>query len=519
MLAGTILQVLGTGGIHVRATAALARFFDALLPEAAFPREDHQRRIRASFILALAALQAVGSVLFMVTELMVRHWQTASILAVGSLLPLWPGMRMRRDGDVERWSQFFIANMFVLLGAILLASGGHSIGVVMALPALLLISSLVSRPRQILFWSVFVIALLLAGNVMRGIDAAWPIKVDAQWARSSLMRVPVILTVCMLGMSVLLRMLLDNVFSDLAESRKRELAAVERARDERQRFSDFADIAADWFWETDANLRLVYVSPGISGHTGMRPEDVLGRHPVSIVEGRSGDSSQWREVEARMARGEPFLDEQMAWRDKEGRQVIFRNIGRPLRDAGGRFLGYRGAVTNITENWRLTRELERLARTDPLTGLLNRRAFAQVLGNALAHPDEGAADWWLLQLDLDQFKAINEDAGHAMADKVLMRVADLLRECGLPPDALARIGGDAFCALVREPEGEAVGDYADLILAGLARFELEFNRSIGASIGIVRVRPQPSDENWHLQAVDEACRRAKREGSGRVVVD
>ena len=491
---------------------------DFVLPRAAFPDSDHRRRIGASFCLALAAMQLAASTLFAIAETIAGHFVTAAVMAVGALLPIWSGLRLRRDGNVARWSQVLIANMFSVLGLVLLGSGGHSLGVLMALPALLLIGSLVSNVRQVLFLGVLVITLLLVGNHLRALPGPWPINIDTQRAQDSLSRVPVILTVCLLGMALLLQLLLSRIFSDLTQMRQREQAALERARFDQQRFADFADIAADWFWETDANLRLSYVSPGITEQTGLRADQVLGQHPVAILRARRADSAELREVDGKMARGEPFLDEKMAWRDAAGKLAVFRNIGRPMHTAEGRFLGYRGAATNITEAWRLTRELEILANTDPLTGLLNRRALAQALGVALAGVRDRGAAFWLFQLDLDHFKEVNDRAGHAVGDQILLQVAQLLRDAGLSSDSLARVGGDEFCALLREPDRDAVIDHAELVQAGLARFEAQFGHAVGASIGIVPLLAS-FDETQAMQAVDAACYRAKREGRGRIVAE
>lgn len=498
----------------------LAEFFDRLLPSPAFPPDAHRRRIRASFVLALAALQCVASALFALTELYAGHWITGLLMLIGALLPVWPVIRLRRDGNVDRWSQVFIANMFVLLGVIHLGSGGHSIGVVMALPVLLLISSLVSSQVQTLYWGAAVIAVMLIGTWQRGLaDIDWWIPIDPAWAQNAIARVPTLLSLCVLGMAVMLRMLLDRIYADLAAARASERLAVDQARFDRQRFSDFADIAADWFWETDSDLRLTYASPGIQTHTGLQPDTVLGHNPIDFVRGQQHDSQRLREIEQKMVRREPFVDEHMTWRDARGSLAVFRNVGRPHFDEQGRFRGYRGAVTDITENWNLTRELERLARTDPLTGLLNRRAFAAELAAAYADRRDHGAPWWLVQLDLDHFKAVNDAAGHAVGDQVLLRVAELLGASGLPANRLARIGGDEFCALIKEPDARVLGDYADLIHSGFTRLEREFGHRIGVSIGLLRIDPQRGDVTAHLKAVDAACYRAKREGRGRVVVD
>ena len=107
----------------------LAGWVDQVLPHAAFPDTDHRRRIRASFCLALAAMQLAASLLFAFAEFVAGHLVTAGIMLVGALLPLGPALRLRRDGNVARWSQVLIANMFSVLGLVLLASGGHALGV------------------------------------------------------------------------------------------------------------------------------------------------------------------------------------------------------------------------------------------------------------------------------------------------------------------------------------------------------------------------------------------------------
>ncbi len=501
-----------------RAIRMLVGWIDHFLPGDTFPRNDLRRRMRGSFVLALVLMQGGASVLFALSELLVGHLLVAALLAVGALMPIWPAWRLRRDGNVDFWSQVFIANMFFLTGFIHLASGGHSIGIVMALPALLLISSLVSTLRQILLWGLVVILILVIGNVLRELPGPWWINIDPAWARASVGRVPVMLAICVLGMAVLLRWLLDSVFADLGSTRRREQEAMERAQFDQRRFADFSEIAADWFWETDAQLRMIFISPSLTEHTGLRPEQLLGQHPLAFVRRRYPDSTRLREIEGKMARGEAFADELLAWHDESGKIAMFRHVGRPFRDSSGRLLGYRGAATDVTENWRLTRELERLARTDALTGLLNRRAFGEVLSKTLAQAREPGSSWWLLQLDLDHFKQVNDRSGHAMGDQVLIKVADLLRQSGMPTETLARLGGDEFCALVREPEVEALTDYADLILAGFARLASEFGQPIGASIGIARLHPEKGDESHQLRVVDEACYQAKREGRGRVVI-
>jgi diguanylate cyclase (GGDEF)-like protein len=111
-------------------------------------------------------------------------------------------------------------------------------------------------------------------------------------------------------------------------------------------------------------------------------------------------------------------------------------------------------------NQTLQRELERQARTDPLTGLLNRRAFLDDLNRRLERLSmtPGPARGALFFIDLDNFKALNDREGHEAGDAALIAVANLLREMVRPGDLVARLGGDEFALWI---------DPADADLAAL----------------------------------------------------
>jgi diguanylate cyclase (GGDEF)-like protein len=162
------------------------------------------------------------------------------------------------------------------------------------------------------------------------------------------------------------------------------------------------------------------------------------------------------------------------------------------------------------ESERLNRMLAEMAAVDPLTGLLNRRALHDVL----AHRDAGN-EHWLLYVDLDGFKTINDTLGHEAGDRVLIEVAALFRASGA--EVAARMGGDEFCLLAAGGEFRArqlaervVRSIAELVTGGPT------SPRIGASIGVARA--SGASVEAALRAADAACYRAKRGGKSQFVV-
>lgn len=155
----------------------------------------------------------------------------------------------------------------------------------------------------------------------------------------------------------------------------------------------------------------------------------------------------------------------------------------------------------------LRMQLEVNAGTDPLTGLLNRRAFLE----ALAHC-EAAAEHWLLYVDLDGFKAVNDQLGHEAGDRVLIDVAAVLRSSGV--DVAARLGGDEFCLLLHGNEFRA-RQIAERIVQRVAAMVTGGPASprIGASIGVARTNGNNIEAA--LRNADAACYRAKRGGKSQ----
>ncbi len=160
-----------------------------------------------------------------------------------------------------------------------------------------------------------------------------------------------------------------------------------------------------------------------------------------------------------------------------------------------------------------------LARHDALTGLPNRRVFAEVLEAARLRADRGGAQFAVLSLDLDRFKPVNDIYGHQAGDDVLREVATRIGAVVRAGDTVARLGGDEFalimhCVNLDEEPVAAAAFLADRIIDAVGRPISIGDRcvDVGASIGIALCPMDGTDPETLLRAADMAMYRAKEEG-------
>lgn len=128
------------------------------------------------------------------------------------------------------------------------------------------------------------------------------------------------------------------------------------------------------------------------------------------------------------------------------------------------------AVSREHENLTLARQLDAMARQDPLTGLANRRHFDKVAAQILQEARQQYGEFAILLLDVDFFKRFNDHYGHLQGDNCLVAVADCLRDAvRQPADVVARYGGEEFVLLLPGADARAAGGVAERIAATLAR--------------------------------------------------
>jgi diguanylate cyclase (GGDEF)-like protein len=174
------------------------------------------------------------------------------------------------------------------------------------------------------------------------------------------------------------------------------------------------------------------------------------------------------------------------------------------------------AIAGLSQLRRTQAQLQLLATHDPLTNVLNARAFSNEMAQELGRNRRYGRPLALIYLDLDDFKKVNDAHGHATGDAVLRLVADATRSAVRQADIVGRLGGDEFAVLMPETEG-TVAHAAANRLAGGIRTVFRGTPSVTASIGVVAVTGSEAGTDELLRKADQAMYEAKRSGKDRVV--
>src|SRR5215210_3614947 len=275
---------------------------------------------------------------------------------------------------------------------------------------------------------------------------------------------------------------------------------------------------------TDLEGNVLYWNRAAEEIYGWSSEEALGRRLRDLT--LSEESlEKAEEVGSELRAGRAWSGETLL-RRKDGSYVPVLGTASPLFDDRGNLVGMIDVSTDISERKALEDELERRASQDPLTGLPNRPAFVDRLGQALRRTRRRRKNSrnkvGVLFMDLDGFKTINDSLGHEAGDRFLVTVAERLKNRLRPEDVLARFRGDEFAVLLEDVASVSEAIRVAQRIAEDLQEPLAVNShqvSVSTSVGIALGSAHTNDDpEGMLRKADAAMYQAKEQGPGRYAV-
>lgn len=272
-----------------------------------------------------------------------------------------------------------------------------------------------------------------------------------------------------------------------------------------------------WFWETDHQGRLTYISPSVASIIDQTQQQVIGRALIDLISADPAkDELGGRTLGFHLSARSPF-NEVSARAALTSEERWWSISGNPVFDAYGQFEGFRGSGTDLTEMRRSQNEVSRLAQFDPLTGLANRLQMKTTLDHAILGAQGSVRTCALLLLDLDRFKSVNDTLGHPVGDALLRKVAKRLEAAVGTIGRVGRLGGDEFEVVLPGIEDRIkIEALARAIIESLSLpYQIDGNQVvIGASVGIAISPYDGGTSEALVRNADLALYAAKGDGRG-----
>ena len=286
-------------------------------------------------------------------------------------------------------------------------------------------------------------------------------------------------------------------------------------RESEARFRSLTELSSDWYWEQDELLRFVNTAGVTDQRGGITPGAHIGKTRWELP-GTEIVGQTWEEHRATLSERKPFRNLLLRRRGDGGEVRYVQVAGKAILDAQGSFCGYQGVASDVTARVRAEEQLAELALHDPLTGLANRRKFAERFEYDMARASRAGLPLSLLMVDIDHFKAINDSHGHIVGDACLKDLAARLASNVRAVDLVARFGGEEFVVLLPEMSARQ-----SLIAAERIRAQVEAHPvgvvAMTVSVGAATDAGEALEMEQLLARADEAVYRAKHEGRNRVV--
>jgi diguanylate cyclase (GGDEF)-like protein/PAS domain S-box-containing protein len=275
---------------------------------------------------------------------------------------------------------------------------------------------------------------------------------------------------------------------------------------------------------TDNDGCIDYMNPMAEALTGWRFHQAMGLSVEAVMHLEDEQSGRVIPDPAQRCLNEnrviaPKTDNVLISRN--GERYSIQGTAAPMVNGQGSCIGVVLVFKDVTDSRRMQKMMVHQATHDPLTGLVNRAEFGERLEKALQSAKDFENTHALLFLDLDQFKIVNDSAGHVAGDELLKQISSLLAGQLRGRDTLGRLGGDEFSVLLENcPLGKA-SKVADMLIKAIREYRFVWDQKtyqIGVSIGIVPIVAESISRKQIMHDADRACYVAKGLGRGRAYI-
>lgn len=274
---------------------------------------------------------------------------------------------------------------------------------------------------------------------------------------------------------------------------------------------------------TSPGPEIVYVNKAFTKLTGYSFEEAVGGDP-RMLQSADTDLETRGKIRNALINQEPIRVAIKNYSKSGDGYWLDMNI-LPLRDSTGKVSHFVAIERDVTESKELEFKLDRLARHDSLSGLLNRRAFDELINIELSHFLKMEKVFTVLALDIDHFKAVNDNFGHPAGDRVIQEVS---KACKDQFDSIndiahiARTGGEEFTILLADMDARTAERHAKQLLGTISGLAIETELGlikITVSIGVSEVGIYDKTPSQILVRADKALYKAKSGGRNQVCIN
>lgn len=314
----------------------------------------------------------------------------------------------------------------------------------------------------------------------------------------------------------------DELFQTRVASISRIVQTSRRIERERQRLDGILTSVGDGVYGVDSDNEITFANPAAIRILGyQRSQQLIGESPAALFH-KSFSNQPNEHLDAahlyqRIGQGEEMQAVESVFVCADGREIQVELTVFPLHIEGQK----QGAVVafrDISERKLLEEELKWQVNHDSLTKLLNRNYFEDALDQEVRRLERSEEQSALLYIDLDRFKYINDTAGHAIGDQLLIEIGHQLRGRLRHADLLARIGGDEFAVILRNIDHDNLMRCADEFRDLLNDYTFSYggrSYTVTASIGVAVIDSTTESPGEILANADIACHAAKSGGRNR----